>query len=368
MPNCNKGDCLFELIVSKDNFWQAYQKSLEGDGKYHPEAMAFTRNETYNLNKLKQSLIDETYEFDGYSRFRVYEPKERIVDAPHYKDKIVQQAINIVLKDVYMPSFISDSYACLNGRGTHKCADRIQHFLRKAKWQHGENAHIIKIDIESFFYSIDRDIVKTLIRKKVKCEKSLRLIFKIIDSADAIAPKGLPLGNTLSQICANIYLNPVDQYAKRKLSLKYYLRYMDDILVILPNKDEARKTLLLLKTFIKDKLNLNTNKDKTKIFPISQGVNMVGFKVHATHRLLRDDCKKKIKRKVKAMPKLIADGKLSILTAEQMFNSWRGHARHASSYNFLARLMQKNIFIYRSGKTLKISMDRLNDVGDKSDS
>ena len=246
---------LFDKIINEENLDKAYRKALKGKSKYKNEAILFSNDETVNLRDLKQSLIDETYQFEGYIRFPVFEPKERIVDAPHFKDKIVQLAINNVLKTVYNIKFIHDSYACVDDKGTHKCVDRIQYFMRKAKWQYGEGAFIVKIDMKKYFYSIDRDILKTLLSKTIKCERTLRLLFKIIDSADEIDLLGLPLGNTLSQICANIYLNELDQYCKRKLSVKYYVRYMDDAILIMPNKDEAKLTLELIREFSKSKLH-----------------------------------------------------------------------------------------------------------------
>ncbi|NMB43490.1 MAG: RNA-dependent DNA polymerase, partial [Clostridiales bacterium] len=129
---------LFDKITNEENLYKAYKKSLEGDSKYNPDAMTFAQDEVYSLMKLRQSLIDETYKFDGYIRFPVFEPKKRIIDAPHYKDKIVQLAINNVLKEVYNKCFIFDSYACIDGKGTHKCVDKIQHLMRKAKWEYGE--------------------------------------------------------------------------------------------------------------------------------------------------------------------------------------------------------------------------------------
>lgn len=113
----------FEKIVDEENIYKAYKQTQKGKGKYKSAALRFAQDETYNLKKLRISLIEGSYRFDGYTRFRVYEPKERIIDAPGYKDKIVQIAINNVLKEIYYPSFIYDSYACLDNKGTHKCAD-----------------------------------------------------------------------------------------------------------------------------------------------------------------------------------------------------------------------------------------------------
>lgn len=352
---------LFDKIVDKDNIYKAYKKVLKGKNKYSTEAIEFVIDETYNLKTLRQSLIDETYRFDGYIRFMVYEPKERIIDAPHFKDKIVQLAVNKVLKEVYQPCFIYDSYASLDEKGTHKCVDRIQYFMREAKQQYGESAYIVKMDIKKFFYSIDREILKNFFSKKIKCKKTLRLLYHIIDSAKLINDKGLPLGNTLSQISANIYLNKLDQFCKRKLSLKYMVRYMDDVIIIVENKEKAQEVKELICDFVKQKLNLEHNKDKTDIFPINQGVNAIGFKIHTTHKLLRNDCKKKIKGKLRAMPELIILGKLTINKAEQMLNSWLGHAKHGNSYNFIQSLLKRFNFIYLDKKDrLRIDIDKLN--------
>lgn len=354
---------LFSKITDKTTFENAYKKALKGNNKYCKEAIEFANDETYNLKELRESLENETYEFDGYIRFTVYEPKERIVDAPHFKDKIVQLAINKLLKEIYMPCFIFDSYACLDYKGTHKCVDRIQEFLRKAKWEYGEEAYIVKVDFKKFFYSIDRKILKKLLTKKIKCKKTLRLIYKIIDSADTIDEKGLPLGNTLSQICANIYLNELDQYCKRRLSIKYMVRYMDDVILIMPNKERAKNTLNLIKQFSENNLNLKLNEKKSQIFPINQGVNAIGFKIYPTHKLLRNDSKKKIKRKTKKMRQLIIDEVMPIKKAEQIFNSWMGHAKHGNSYNFIRKLIKDNDYIYlskRNGKDkIKVSVTRI---------
>lgn len=210
MSTYNKQQNIFKRITDEENIYKSYKQTRLGQSKYKFDAIIFHKDETYNLLKLRESLINETYEFGGYTKFKVYEPKERIIHAPFYKDKIIQIAINNVLKEIYYPCFIYDSYACIDNKGTHKCAKRIQHFMRKAKWQYGTNTYVVKIDMKKFFYSIDRKILKDILLKKIKCKKTIRLLYKIIDSADAIDELGLPLGNTISQIGANIYMNEAD--------------------------------------------------------------------------------------------------------------------------------------------------------------
>ena len=345
---------LFSEIVSDDNMYCAYRKTQRGNGKYKKDAILFAKDETENLKQLQKELIEGTYQFGRYEAFTVYEPKERIINAPKYRDKIVQIAINNVIKEIYNPCFIYDSYASIDNKGTHKSADRIQHFMRKAKWMYGESVYIIKIDVKKFFYSIDRDILKHLLSLKIECRKTLYLLFKIIDSAATIDIIGLPLGNTLSQICANIMMNQVDQYAKRVLGLKFYVRYMDDIIIIEKSKEDAERTKDLVCKRI-ESINLMLNETKTSKFPLRQGVNAVGFKIHPTHKLLRNGSKKKIKRKTRKMKRLLVEGRLTKEKAEQMLNSWKGHADNGNSHTFINKLVEKNRHIFMNEKgTLKI--------------
>jgi len=336
---------IFKEITSFNNLRDAYEQSQKGDSKYKNESMIFEQNVTQNLLDIQKSLIEGTYEFSGYTRFKVFEPKERIIDAPCLKDKIVQLAINNVIKKVINPKFIYNSYACIDNKGTHKAVYKSHHYMRKAYWQYGEDTTIIKLDLKKYFYSIDRSVTKREFKKYIECEKTLNLIFKIINSADSISDLGLPLGNTLSQIGANLTLNPLDNYAKRDLSLKYYVRYADDIFIIVESKEKAKETLLEIKNYIENELNLKLNKRKTKIFPIDQGVNGLGFKIYRTHILLRNESKKKMKRKLKKIPNLIKKGDMTIEKAEQMLNSWKGHADYACSYNFYMTLVNKFSFL-----------------------
>ncbi len=339
---------LFNKIISEENIEDAYKKSMKGKCKYKVDAILFDRNKTENIQRLVSDLRSGTYNMQDYNKFYVYEPKERLIYAPRFRDKLVQMMVNNEIKHIYQRAFIYDSYACIDGKGTHKAADRIQKFLRRAGWEYSDNAYVVKIDIKKYFYSIDREILKSLLPKKIKCKQTLGLLHKIIDSSPN--DKGLPLGNITSHILANTYLNELDNHCKRKLSIKYYVRYMDDACMIVDGKEQAKTVLVLTEKLLHEKLNLELNEKKSKIFPANQGINMVGYKIYKTHRLLRNDSKKKVKRKLRKMPGLIASGKMTVDKAEQMLNSWLGHARNANSYNFVLRLHRRHAFIGMEGK------------------
>ena len=340
--NHNKFNNKFNEIISLENLEFAYYRTQKSKSKYKKDSILFSFNLFNNLESIKNELINKTYVPENYNTFIVYEPKERIISAPKFKDKVVQFAIHNILNPEFEKNFIYDSYACINHKGTHKAALRIQDFLKESNNIYN-NPYIIKIDIKKFFYSIDRNILKELLKKNIKCKNTLNLLFKIIDTSPGI--NGLPLGNCTSQLFANIYLNELDQYCKRSLGLKYYVRYMDDIAIIIDEKDNAKIILEDLIDFINKKLNLDINIKKTKIFPLKQGINMVGYKIYLTHMKLRNSSKKRIKRKIKKMEKLISNGELSKEKVEQIISSWLGHAKHANSENFINSLLKRYPYI-----------------------
>lgn len=337
---------IFNKIVDENNVYDVYKKTQRGSAKYKYPSLKFSQNLCYNLEELRQSVNSGDYCPDGYYIFKVYDPKERLIYAPRLKDKIVQHMVNNVLKNIYQPCFIYDSYACLEGKGTHRAVNRLQQFLKNAKYHYGKDSYILKLDIKKFFYTIDRDILKNLLLKKIQCKETLNLLYKIIDSSPE--HKGIPLGNLTSQLFANIYLNEMDNYIKRELGVKYYVRYADDATAVLENKTQANEVRLKTERLVNDYLNLELHPEKTKVFPIKQGVNTMGFKTHSTHKKLRDQSKRKIKRKLNKMKRLIDEGYMSKEKAEQIINSWKGHAEFGDSFNFINKLLNKHDFIYKN--------------------
>ena len=357
MPK-QKFDNIFKDIVSETNVDNAYHKTQLGDTKYKRSALRFAQDVTVNLKELREQVEDGTYYPGEYHFFKVFEPKERLIFAPLFEDKIVQHMVNNILKDIYRPCFIYDSYSCIEGKGTHACVDRITHFFQVAKRNYGTKAYIVKTDISKFFYSMDREILNNLLKKKIKCKQTLNLLGSIINSSPGDI--GLPLGNLTSQLFANIYLNELDQFCKRILKIKYYVRYADDIVIIVENKKRAQQVLEDMKRYIDKYLHLSLHPEKSKVFPLAQGVNSIGFKIHPTHKLLRNDCKKRIKRKIKKMPHLIQEGRMTIEKANQMLGSWTGHVRYGCSYNFIKKLLRVFDHLYMNKKgLLKINENKI---------
>ena len=343
---------LYERIYDIRNLEESYKRTQSAERKYRKEAIYFAMSKERKLRCLQKELEDRTYRPGSYIEFYVFEPKKRLVHAPHIRDKIVQFSIHTVLQGIYRSVFIKDSYACLEEKGTHEAVHRIQHYMRLAQWKY-EEPYIVKIDVRKFFYSINRDILKTIYRKKIPESEQdfLRILDMIVDSSPE-GERGLPLGNVTSQDFANIYLNEVDQFCKRYLGLKWYVRYMDDICIIVKDRETARDVLAKIRTYVKDHLDLELN-EKTHIYPLAQGINTLGFRIHTTHLEVRNSSKAAMKRRIKKIDEKVQSGRLTKKQAQQSVNAWLGHARHSNSYNLAKKIFEKYDYIQIEDKDWK---------------
>ena len=325
-----------------------FSKLLEAHNKckkhkrFKKQVIEFEMNLENNLLKIGRELLNETYIFSKYFEFIIYEPKERKIKTLEYRDRVVQTwYVENFLKPNFEKMYINDTFACIEGRGTHKAVDKMQEYLRIADKEY-EEVWVLKCDIKKFFFSVDRKILYNLIKRKIKDKHFLRLTKKIIFYDDEKV--SIPIGNYTSQIYANIYLNELDRFIKQSLKVKYLVRYMDDFIILTNSKNNAKYFLREIKAFLNDKLKLELNA-KTAYFKAKQGVNFCGFRIWKTHRLLREQSKKKMKRKLKLFEKLYKENKIELEYILACINSWRGHAKHCNSYNLEHKMF--NEFVLR---------------------
>lgn len=318
---------LFDKICDIENLFRAYQVCLRGK-RLRRGVLPFTYNLSKELHQLQRDLARATYRPGDYYSFYVHEPKKRLVQSLPFRDRIVQQALCQVINPVFEQTFIKDTYACIKGRGTHAGSDQLVNYMRKAQARFGK-AYCLQCDIASYFQSIDHQILVALFDRKIKCRRTMRLIRLITDSNDQAV--GIPIGNLLSQLSANIYLSVLDHHAKEHWRLPYYIRYMDDFCIL----HGSRKYLWWLKgeieTFLRHRLALTLNR-KSSLFPISQGVDFLGYRTWTTHKLVRKRSIKKARRKIKAMARLYHDGKISMEKISESARSWSAHCEHADTY------------------------------------
>ncbi|MGI6254259.1 MAG: reverse transcriptase domain-containing protein [Acutalibacter sp.] len=350
----------YDEAVGYDRIETHYKEAIRGPRKYKREAVNYDLYRELNNVNLWRDLRSGRYAPGPYYHTIITEPKTRALSIPKLRDKIVQLVIHEELQNIYRPVFVDRSFACQYGKGPIRAAYNVQRDMRVARMKWGDDATVIKLDVKKFFYSIDRDILKKVLAKRFKKLKKkhpekyqdflkfYKLLCKVIDSSPE-GEKGIPLGNVSSQDFANIYLNELDQYCIRYLGAKLYTRYMDDVVIIAPNMETAREWLTKIKAFLKERLHLETN-SKTKIFYVRQGVNAYGFKIKATHLLIRTESKRAEKRRIK---KLVEKMEAGLLTKKDVINatgSWLGFARWASAYNLCKKIFAPYPFIKVEGE------------------
>ena len=317
-----------------------YYKKLTYDGLYsaYVRASLNKRNkravikfsidlETY-LSNIYADLYNNSYKSSKYREFIIYEPKKRTIKALPFRDRIVHQwYIEEFIKPYIVPRFIEDSYACIIGKGTHQATLKLNKYMRIMNNRYGDY-YIIKFDISKYFESIDKKILYEIICKYISDKYLLNLTYNIIFDNDF---NGIPIGNYTSQYFANIYLNELDYYAKFDLKLEFYVRYMDDFIVLVRDKEEAKRVFDLIESFVNNKLNLRLNR-KSRYYPSRLGCDFCGYILYNDYRLIR-------KRSVKGMRDKIYDyqkGKMTFKDIDLSFVSWCGHARHANSYKVMS--------------------------------
>lgn len=308
------------------------------------EVIRFEMNLENNLTNLLHHLQNETYHIGNYRTFYVKEPKLRKIEALPYVDRIVHQwYVEEFIKPYIVPKFIKNSCACLTGRGTHKAVETLQHDMQVYQRNVG-NFWVLKCDIKKYFYSIQPHILFNIMKHYIFDKKLLNFTYHLIfDHRDD--PIGIPIGNYTSQFFANIYLNELDQYIKHELKIKYYVRYMDDFVLLLKDKQMCKTVKAQISAFLNKHLQLELNQ-KSNYYPAAQGINFCGFRIWPTHRLLRTRSKRKIKRKIKKWNHIWEEGNLDFQIVMPSLQSWLGHSKHANSYTIQNKILRKAKFLY----------------------
>ena len=317
---------LFDKIVSLDNLYEA-DKRARRQKSHRPEVILFDKNKDKLLLDLQRKLTNGKYETSEYYVFKIYEPKEReIFKLPYYPDRIVHHAIMNIMEPIWVSAFVKGTYSCIRKRGIHKALKDVKFALKDEI----NTQYCLKLDIRKFYPSIDHDILKTIIRKKIKDKRLLSLLDEIIESA-----QGVPIGNYLSQFFANLYLTYLDHWIKEQKKVRYYFRYADDIVILGRDKQELRDLFYNIQDYLNNKLKLNF-KDNWQIFKVdSRGIDFVGYRIFHTHTLLRKHIKKNFCKKIN---KLNKKQNLNKDTYKQKICSYIGWIKYCNGRNLLNKM------------------------------
>jgi RNA-directed DNA polymerase len=308
-------------IFNFNNLLKAYYQCRKNKRRTI-NAAKFELNFETELMKLEKELKNKTYQPGRSICFAITEPKLREVFAADFRDRIVHHLLINYLEPIFEPKFIYHSYACRRGKGALKAVQTLQGFIRKTSVNNRYPAYYIHIDISAFFTSLNRDILLAIIERYVKNPDMLWLAKTIIhhDPTDNyyikgdkralaqipphkslfIAPKrqGLPIGNLTSQFFANAYLNELDQYSKHTLKIPYYIRYVDDIIMLARNPGDLIFWRDQINTFLVSQLGLKLQPDKEILQETSKGMNFLGYIIKPNCVLMRNRTVRKLKNKL----------------------------------------------------------------------
>lgn len=294
---------VYDYIISFENLFISWQEFLRGKKK-RKDVIEFSLKLSDNLFSLRQSLLSKTYRHGGYRAFKINDPKPRDIHKASVSDRLVHHAICRVLFPHFDKKFIYDSYSCRLDKGTFKALNRFRDFGRKVSRNNTQTAWVLKGDIKKFFASINHQILKNILLKYIGDENVLWLIDQVIDSFNTKGreSQGLPLGNLTSQLLVNIYLNELDNFIKRRLKIKYYLRYADDFVIFHEEHNYLTNIIPEISEWLDFKLKLSLHPNKLVIKTLDSGLNFLGWVNFPKHRVLRSATKRRMFKKLKRSP------------------------------------------------------------------
>jgi retron-type reverse transcriptase len=323
---------LYETVCSLENLKLADEKARKGKLRSHG-VLKHDKNRDENILKLHEALLSQTFRTSKYEVFTIWEPKEReIYRLPYFPDRIVHHAVMNVLEPIWVSIFTEDTYSCIKNKGIHAAAKKVRKALREDPQG---TKYCLKLDVRKFYPSINHDVLKEIVRRKIKDKKLLWLLDEIIDSAE-----GVPIGNYLSQYFANLYLAYFDHWIKEVKGVKYYFRYADDIVILSSDKSLLHGLLSDIREYFGDlKLEVKRN---WQIFPVdSRGIDFVGFVFFHTHTRMRKSIKKTFCRRI---AKLRKRKNLTEKEFKQSICPWWGWAKYCDSKNLISKLSKNSIY------------------------
>lgn len=343
----------YERVCAFESLYAAHKKARLGK-RHKRDVIAFELELAKNLWELKERIESRTYEAGGYYTFMIHDPKTRQIQALRYGDRVMQHSLcDNVLTPFFEKRLIYDNCACRKGKGTHFGMKRLTGFMRSYFKEHGTEGWILKLDIHKYFPSIDHGVLLERLKKVIPARDIYELLEKIVKSYNAESGRGLPMGNQTSQLFALYYLDPADRLIKEKLRIKYYTRYMDDMVLLCSDKEYLRECLRQIRELCEGELRLELN-EKTHIFPLKNGVDYLGWHFYLTEtgkviRKLRQSRKKRLKRRIKVLQQEYAAGRKDLEGIKRSIASMQGHLIHGHTYRLRKKIYGNMVFT--KGKT-----------------
>lgn len=350
---------VFDQVVDFANLHDAWRKARRG--KRNRESVArFSLQVERELFQLQDELCDGSWRPGAYRLFTINDRKPRTIAAAPFRDRVVHHAIMNVIEPSLDRTFIDDSYACRRGRGVHRAVDRYQGWAER--WP-----YVLKLDVARYFPSIDHELLKAKLSRRIKDRRVLQLLFVIIDGSpetkappiwvvgdDLFSPldrrRGIPIGNLTSQFFANLYLDALDHYIKQELRVGPYLRYVDDMILLGDSAAVLRGWRARIEWYLREE-RLLLHARKREISRTADGLDVFGYRIFRHRRRLRADNGYRFRRRLEGFARAYAAGRLEFADFDPSVQSWLGHARHGETAALRESIFSGVIFSRGAGRT-----------------
>lgn len=334
MPRTHNG--LWDHVCAWPNLLAAHHAARRGK-RYRGAVLRFDIASEERLIEIHEHLLHGTWRPADYREFRIIDPKPRLIQAPPYDDRVVHHALVRVIQPLFERRFIGDSYACREGKGTQAAVARVQRFLRVAQRRWG-GVYVLQADIRRYFQSISHDRLLEIVGRVVRDRRTLDLCERIIRHDGGA--HGIPVGALTSQLFANAYLDRLDHHVKDTLGLPYYLRYLDDWIILGPDKTALHRLQRDLERWLAVELGLALN-PKTDIYQAAQGVDFCGYRTWTTHILPRKRNVRRARRAMRALTERFAAGRCTAKDLHARIASFAGYLRHCQGSRRLVATLQE---------------------------
>jgi retron-type reverse transcriptase len=321
-----------------------------------PYVQAFEKNLDANLKALQQELISKTYSPLPLKTFILRDPKTRKISVSDFRDRIVHHAVCNILEPLFERYFIYDSYANRKGKGGLAALQRFDEFKRRisrngrlvgnASDDNVVQGYVLKADVKHYFDTVNHAKLLDVLRQRIADIDVLQLIKKIVNNhSSKVFGKGMPLGNLTSQFFANVYLNELDQFVKHDLKAKYYIRYVDDFVILHHSRRQLQEWKEQIDDFLRRELLLELHPQKSKIQVLGKGVDFLGFKCFYNFRLLRKRNVRKMLRRLERFKEQLHQETISPDKVLESLQGWNAYAMHANTYKLRRAITNKAIEI-----------------------
>lgn len=332
---------LYSQLCTYRNLELAFKKARKGK-TLKKDVVDFEIQLEENLQQIQNELIFHIYQPKPLKTFVLRDPKTRKISKSHFRDRVVHHALCNFIAPIMEKSFIFDSYANRIGKGTFKAIKRFEFFCRKASHNYTRETFVLKGDVKKYFENVDHSILFIILKKTIDDERVLWLIMRILQNyRTKEGNKGMPLGNLTSQFFANVYLNELDQYVKHKLRAKFYVRYVDDFIIIGCTREKLQYYKEKIDFFLNKKLYLQLHNQKSRIISIYTGIEFLGMRIFPFHKLLK---KKNIRKFQRGFQQICYDFEKYLVEYDTVYDfveGWMAYAKNANTYSLRKKILHE---------------------------